>query len=152
MRGATQDECMRLAVKGETLRVVRTNLPTRNPGEMDLVFALGDDVARELVFAALGTRLRITDVGATQWPEQIKTLLGDRLVGTELTAWAYLAHRRDQIITDPPVPCLCFLRSDPWGVLNLWDFEGVLVEVITDPPPPPALPTTEAQSRVVTPL
>jgi len=145
-RGATQDECARVAVRGETLRVRGSSVPTQYSGEVDLIYALGDRGTGELVFAVPGTLLRIADVRRAIWPEQVG------VVGTNLMAWTYPARRRNQPTSEAPVACLCFFRSDPWGTLHLHDLTGVLVEITADGPPSLALPAAEVQSRVLTPF
>lgn len=154
MRGATRDECRRVAMKGDTFHVICSTVVTRHPGNTEVVYALGKigASAQALVFATAGTLLRVTDVSRAVWPAQIRTIFGNQAEGTELLAWTYPARRTYQSVSEPPLACLCFFRSDPWTVIQLSDLGGVRVEIIGDPPPSFALPTAEAQNQALAPV
>ena len=152
MRGATQDECRRVAVRGDTLRVACRNMQTIYPGDTEIIYALSDDENRALIFATPGTLLKITNTRRAVWPTQIRTIFGNQAEGTELRAWIYPARRHDQSMSEPPLACLCFFRTDPWTVIQLSDLGGVHVEVIADGPPSLDLSTAEVQHRAGGPL
>jgi len=153
MRGVTRGECSRIAVRGDTLHVFCSNVQTY-PGNTEVVYALGNLMTNERapVFATPGTLLRITDVSRAVWPSQIRTIFGNQAEGTELLAWTFPARRHGQSMSRPSLACLCFFRSDPWTVIQLFNLVGVRVEILADGPPSLELSTAEVQSQVLTPF
>ncbi len=90
MRGATQDECTRVAVKGEILRVGRLLVPTGIADGEVPIFALTTDVdfnSRVLVYAVPGTQLLVISTRKAVWPGEVEKIFGQgQAVGAQLMA------------------------------------------------------------------
>lgn len=140
MRGMTRFECRRLAKVGDRLKVGSANLPIPGSGECDLVYGLGDDKSKELVFATPGTRLKIIEVSQTSFTV-LPALFGQHRLGHVISTWLYQGRKREE---ETATACFCFFYEwadcDPThGLIMPWDLDGVGFEVIAVPPDLPVI-------------